>query len=69
MNYNPKFERRSFLIGSAATVGGLSVGFRIPFGDEAAAEEALPEVNAWVVIRPTKPSSFGSRDRRWARER
>jgi isoquinoline 1-oxidoreductase beta subunit len=52
MNYQPKFDRRSFLVGSAAAVGGLSVGFNIPFGDEAEAALAGPEVNAWVVIRP-----------------
>src|ERR1017187_8086936 len=54
MNYNPKFDRRAFLIGSAATVGGLSVGFHVPFGDEAIADEATPEINAWVVIRPNE---------------
>jgi isoquinoline 1-oxidoreductase beta subunit len=54
MNYNSKFDRRSFLIGSAATVGGLSVGFHVPLGDEAIADEARPEINAWVVIRPNE---------------
>jgi isoquinoline 1-oxidoreductase beta subunit len=39
-------HRRSFLVSSAAA--GLAVGFRIPFGDEAAAQTALPpELNAW----------------------
>jgi isoquinoline 1-oxidoreductase beta subunit len=52
MNYQPKFDRRSFIVGSAVTVGGLSVGFHIPFGDEAAAADSLPEVNAWVVVKP-----------------
>ena len=52
MNYIPKFDRRSFLVGSAAAMGGLSVGFHIPFGDDAASAEAAPEVNAWVVIQP-----------------
>lgn len=52
MNYIPKFDRRSFLVGSAAAAGGLSVGFHIPFGDEADAAGTTPEVNAWVVIRP-----------------
>ena len=52
MNYQPKFDRRSFLVGSAAAVGGLSLGFHIPFGDAAAAAEAAPEVNAWVVVQP-----------------
>jgi isoquinoline 1-oxidoreductase beta subunit len=52
MTYISNLDRRSFLIGSASAVGGLSVGFNIPLGDEAAAAEAAPEVNAWVVIRP-----------------
>jgi isoquinoline 1-oxidoreductase subunit beta len=51
MNYMPKMHRRSFLVSSAAA--GLAVGFRLPFGDEAAAQTALPpEVNAWVVVKP-----------------
>jgi len=52
MNYQPSFDRRSFLVGSAAAVGGLSVGFHIPFGDATAAADATPEVNAWVVVQP-----------------
>jgi isoquinoline 1-oxidoreductase subunit beta len=51
MNAMPKFNRRSFLVGSASAVGGLSLGFNIPFGDAAHAADA-PEVNAWVVINP-----------------
>jgi isoquinoline 1-oxidoreductase subunit beta len=51
MNYMPKIDRRSFLVSSAAA--GLAVGMRLPFGDEAAAQTALPpEVNAWVVVKP-----------------
>ncbi len=46
-------NRRSFLAGAAAIGGGLSLGFRIPFGLAAAQAAAdAPEVNAWVVIRP-----------------
>jgi isoquinoline 1-oxidoreductase subunit beta len=52
MNYQPKFDRRSFIVGSAAAVGGLSLGFHIPFGDEAEAALSEPEVNAWVVVKP-----------------
>ena len=52
MNYQPKFDRRSFLVSSAAAVGGLSLGFHIPSGDDAAAAETEPEVNAWVVVKP-----------------
>src|SRR5450756_1060746 len=50
MNYMPKLDRRLFLVGSATA--GLSLGFHIPFADEAAAQVAGPEVNAWVVIKP-----------------
>ena len=69
MNYQPNFDRRSFLVGSAAAVGGLSVGFHIPFGDAAAAAETEPEVNAWVVVNPDETVSSALRDRRWGRER
>ena len=51
MNAHPKFNRRSFLVGSAAAVGGLSLGFHVPFGEALAAGET-PEINAWVVIKP-----------------
>jgi isoquinoline 1-oxidoreductase subunit beta len=46
-------SRRSFVIGSAAAAGGLSLGFYIPV-DEAAAQTSAPapEVNAWVVVQP-----------------
>jgi len=53
MNYMPKIDRRSFLVGTAAVGGGLSLGLRLPLGPEAArAAEGTPEINAWVVIRP-----------------
>ncbi len=41
-------SRRGFLVGSAA--GAFSLGFHIPF--VAAAEQTVPEINAWVVIKP-----------------
>jgi len=49
-----KINRRSFLIGSAAVGGGLALGLKIPFGgpDAVEAADGLPEINAWVVIRP-----------------
>jgi isoquinoline 1-oxidoreductase beta subunit len=50
MNHMPKLDRRSFLVGS--TTAGFALGFHIPFADEAAAQVAGPEVNAWVVIKP-----------------
>src|SRR6202022_2837586 len=46
-------NRRSFLAGAAAIGGGLSLGFRIPFGLAGAqAADSLPEGNCWVVNRP-----------------
>jgi isoquinoline 1-oxidoreductase subunit beta len=48
-----EINRRSFVIGTAAVGGGLSLGFGIPFGRIAArAADVAPEINAWVVIRP-----------------
>jgi isoquinoline 1-oxidoreductase beta subunit len=53
MNYMPKIDRRSFLVGTAAVGGGLSLGLQLPFGpDVVRAADGSPEVNAWVVIRP-----------------
>ncbi|KAB1079949.1 xanthine dehydrogenase family protein molybdopterin-binding subunit [Methylobacterium soli] len=44
-------SRRAFLAGAAAAAGGFSLGFHLP-GPAAAAAPAVPEVNAWVVVRP-----------------
>ena len=53
MTLSPQVSRRSLLASAAAIGGGLSLGFRVPFGlAEAHAADSLPEVNAWVVIRP-----------------
>ena len=49
----PKIDRRSFLIGTAAVGGGLTLGLHIPFGAGVVrAQDGSPEVTAWVVIRP-----------------
>src|SRR2546422_117719 len=46
-------SRRRFIVGSAATGGGLALGFKLPFIASAeAAEAAGTEVNAWVVVKP-----------------
>jgi isoquinoline 1-oxidoreductase beta subunit len=45
-------SRRSFLARGAAATAGLSLGFHIPFADEASAQSVTPEINAWVVIKP-----------------
>ena len=54
MNYVPRMNRRSFVVGSAAAGGGLALGLNIPFGgpQTVLAQDGTPEVNAWVVIRP-----------------
>ena len=49
--HQPEVSRRNFLVGSAAAVGGLSLGFHVPFGKGAAAQTAAGEVNAWVVVK------------------
>lgn len=46
-------SRRNLLVGTAATGGGLALGFHLPgFGGEALAQKAAKgtEVNAWVMI-------------------
>ena len=45
-------SRRSFLVGSASAIGGLSLGFHVPLADAAAKQGAPSEVNAWVMIEP-----------------
>src|SRR5438093_13505057 len=46
-------SRRKFIVGSAATGGGLALGFKLPFIASAeAATAAGAEVNAWVLIKP-----------------
>jgi hypothetical protein len=49
----PKFNRRSFIVGSSAAGAGLALGFKLPFGPEVVrAEDGSPEIDAWVVIKP-----------------
>ena len=50
MNFQPKFDRRSFIVSSAAVAGALCLGVRIPRAIADAVSE--PEVNAWVVVKP-----------------
>ena len=47
----PELSRRSFIVGSAAAFGGLSLGFHVPLPGKAAAAMA-DEINAWVVVKP-----------------
>ena len=50
MNYVPKIDRRSFVVGTAAAGAGLSLGMYLPMG--AAHAQGTPELNAWVVVKP-----------------
>jgi isoquinoline 1-oxidoreductase subunit beta len=53
MTASPQLNRRSLLVSAAAIGGGLSLGLRIPLDLAGAqAADSVPEVNAWVVIRP-----------------
>jgi isoquinoline 1-oxidoreductase subunit beta len=53
MNFVPKMNRRSFVVGTATMGGGLALGLHLPFGATVVrAADGSPEVTAWVVIRP-----------------
>jgi isoquinoline 1-oxidoreductase beta subunit len=49
-----KMNRRTFIVSSSAAAGGLALGFGLPFGAKLAEAQAdsIPEINAWVVIKP-----------------
>jgi isoquinoline 1-oxidoreductase beta subunit len=51
-NSVPKVDRRAFLVSAAAVGGALSLGFDVPFGPAARADEAAPEITCWIVIAP-----------------
>src|SRR5262249_26772006 len=52
MGYVPRFNRRSFVVGSSTAVAGLALGLKLPFGPEIVrADDGSPEIDAWVVIR------------------
>jgi isoquinoline 1-oxidoreductase beta subunit len=49
----PKLSRRKFVVSSAALAGGgLALGFKVPFINQAAAQNGATEVNIWVAIKP-----------------
>jgi isoquinoline 1-oxidoreductase subunit beta len=53
MTYMPGFNRRSFMVGATAAGAGFALGLSLPSeSDVVYAADGLPEVNAWVVIRP-----------------
>src|SRR6266567_2797435 len=50
-----RFSRRTFIVGSAASGGGLALGFNLPsaFGPSVAqSTNEGAEVNAWVLVKP-----------------
>ena len=48
-----RLSRRKFVVGSASlAAGGLALGFKAPFVDEALAQNGATEVNIWVAIKP-----------------
>jgi isoquinoline 1-oxidoreductase beta subunit len=50
MNYVPKIDRRSFVIGTAAAGAGLTLGMTLPFGAaEAQATRGAPRPMARAV--------------------
>jgi isoquinoline 1-oxidoreductase subunit beta len=48
----PQLDRRAFLVRTAAAGGALTLGFAIPFGPPARANEGAGEITAWIVIAP-----------------
>jgi len=54
MNSPRTISRRSLIMTSVATGGGLALGLNIPLGGPyaARAQAGAPEINAWVVIKP-----------------
>jgi len=46
---NLAITRRDFIASASAAGGGLVLSFHVPF---AQAQEAKPEINAWVVVKP-----------------
>src|SRR5512144_1032237 len=45
MNFVPKMNRRSFVVGAAAVGGGLSIGLELPTGPQAVrAADGSPEI-------------------------
>ena len=46
-----QLTRRSFLASTSAAAGGLMVSFHVPLA-QAATAPGVPEINAWVVIKP-----------------
>lgn len=46
---NAAITRRDFIASASAVSGGMVLSFHIPF---AQAQEAKPEINAWVVVKP-----------------
>ena len=60
MNYVPQINRRAFVVSAAAFGGGLALGMDLPFGpDVVRAADGIPELTAWVVIKPIRRIEHG----------
>ena len=51
---NPKMDRRSFVIGSAAVGAGLALGLKIPFGT------ALGVYGLWIMFSKETEGIFSN---------
>jgi isoquinoline 1-oxidoreductase beta subunit len=51
-------NRRSFVVGTAAIGGGLALGLDLSLGQVVPAAGGVPEIGAWVVIKPDETVSI-----------
>ena len=69
MNFVPKMNRRSFVVGTAAVGGGSRSASTSRRPEVVRAADGSPEVGVWVVIRPDDTVVIRIAAPRWARAR